>query len=1139
MIERVLQMRLERVAQRERWLRWLGVTALCWTEAAVLFAIFIFADVRLSTPAAAALGFMAILATGLVALLAGRRRIDVVELARRIEKEYPDLRSLLLAAVEQTPRGPDGELGYLQERVIDEAIEHARRQKWIKAVPTWHLATAGACHVVWLLFFVAAWGTLLQRASAPAPAAPVAAAPTKPVEAVTVLPGDVTVERGSRLAVTARFAAAVPTEATLVVGKIRLPMTQSLNDPVFGVTLPEVAGDLTYRVEYGASGKTRDFAVKTFEHPELVRADARVAPPAFLGKPEETIENTRVVSVAEGSTLVWRLQLNKPATGTLGDLALVPDPERAAVYIVTLTPKESRAYDLKLTDVEGRRNKKPARLEVTVLKNLPPAVKALQPRRDVTPSAIEELVLAAEATDDNGVTAVGVRYWLEGGEPREETLREGDAAPTRRFDHLLALEVLGAKPDDLLTYHFWAEDVGPDGKPRRVPGDLFFAEVRPFEQIYREGAPQSGQQQQQQQQPQQGQGQAGQLAEMQKLIILSTWNLQRQATPNYIEVEEVRKSQEQVKEQAEALAEKAATPRAVELMKKAIEQMGLASGHLGRSVEGSTPAPLEPALAAEQSAYQALLKLRAREFEITQQQRNQRGKAGAQAKTPRSVNQLELKLKDKRYEDERKAEPEAQAQSQQRENLDVLNRLRDLARRQDELNEQRRDLEAALREAKTAEEREELSRRLKRLQEEQEQMLRDVDALAQQMDRSQNRQSMEQERRQLDQTRERVQQAAEALAKGKPSEAEAPGARAKEELDQLKEEFRRRASGRFDEEMRKMRENARSLAQEQRRIGEEVQRKAEAEKAGQAQKPDDKLGDRIEGQGKKADELFEQMKRVSEESESAEPLLSRKLYDTLRKGKTGDLEQALDAAEQWARYGFLRHAKAAEERAAPEVRELARGVEEAAKGVLGDDTEALKRAGRELEDLKQQMEGELGEAKPSTPPGEQPKPGEATAQGKGKGTAPGEQPTPGEPTTTPGKGTTPGERPNLEQGYTDRRHNGGNERPLTGADFRNWAGRLRDVEEMLEDPELRDQAARAREAAQAARAEFRTHSKPPDRELVRTKIIEPMTELRKRIDEELARRDPGGKRVPTDRDPVPERFLELVRKYYERLGAGE
>jgi hypothetical protein len=45
--------------------------------------------------------------------------------------------------------------------------------------------------------------------------------------------------------------------------------------------------------------------------------------------------------------------------------------------------------------------------------------------------------------------------------------------------------------------------------------------------------------------------------------------------------------------------------------------------------------------------------------------------------------------------------------------------------------------------------------------------------------------------------------------------------------------------------------------------------------------------------------------------------------------------------------------------------------------------------------------------------------------------------------------------------------------------------------------------------------------------------------LRERVQEELARRESKDALVPIDRDPVPSRYSELVRRYYEQLGKSE
>src|SRR6185295_19477489 len=84
-----------------------------------------------------------------------------------------------------------------------------------------------------------------------------------------------------------------------------------LDDPVFGASLPEVNGELTYRVEYGGEA-TRDFKVTTFEFPRLERADAKLTFPEYTGLTEKTIEDTRRISAVEGTALDYTFHLNKP-----------------------------------------------------------------------------------------------------------------------------------------------------------------------------------------------------------------------------------------------------------------------------------------------------------------------------------------------------------------------------------------------------------------------------------------------------------------------------------------------------------------------------------------------------------------------------------------------------------------------------------------------------------------------------------------------------------------------------------------------------------------------------------------------------------------------------------------------------------
>ena len=103
--------------------------------------------------------------------------------------------------------------------------------------------------------------------------------------------------------------------------------------------------------------------------------------------------------------------------------------------------------------------------------------------------------------------------------------------------------------------------------------------------------------------------------------------------------------------------------------------------------------------------------------------------------------------------------------------------------------------------------------------------------------------------------------------------------------------------------------------------------------------------------------------------------------------------------------------------------------------------------------------------------------------------------------------------------------------------FREWFDRMRSTEDLLDDPQLRGEAARIRERVRDAREEFKRHAKEPDWNKLKDLVSQPLNELRNRVSEEVKRRESPDSLVPIDRDPVPPEFTEGVKRYYERLGS--
>jgi len=1299
-----LKERLQRVIRRQQLAGLLWKLAVCWAVAAVVGGILIWAERATGWASPAALPLLAgLTATAVTALamLHYARAPDLRWAAKKIEAAHPELQGLLLTAVQQTIE-PGTEPSFLQHRILQEATARSVEHDWRKVVPAGRLAGAMALQIAALMLFIA----VLTHVHV----ATVSGANTNEgwvsVDGLSITPGDTSVERGESLVVLARFGHTLPPSVNLIVrekGAARtVPLVKSLADPIFGGSVPEVTNDFTYRVDYGGR-TTREFNVKVFEHPKLVRADADLTFPTYTKLPEKHIEDTRRVSAVEGTKLGFALVLNKPVASAKliardkakTEIPLLVEAGKPAATLPPMAFTASQTYDVQLIDADGRANKPSPPFVIDVQPNRPPEIKLTTPRGDIRPSSLEEVAFDGTVFDDFGSPSYGIAYEVAGG--AEKTIELGhdvSAKEKRAFNYTLKLEDVGAKPDDLVTWYVWADDIGPDGQVRRTKGDMYFAEIRQFDEIFRESQGMQSDDSQQQ-----GGGEGGnatrKLAELEKDIISATWRLQRDgATPKYPgDAKVVAESQSQAlaqageaKDNAHSVREQAMWTAATSQMEKALEKL--------RDAEKTTM-PLAAAVTAEQAAYQALLKLQARETQVARSRsRGGRGGQGGAA-NQRQIDQLDLTQEQNRYETQRQARAPQTAQRQ--EQLQVMNRLQELARRQQDLNDRLKELQAALQEARSDQEKEDLKRRLKRLEEEQQQMLADADEVRQRMERPENQSSMSQERQQLDQTRQDLQKAAEAAASGSVPQALAAGTRAQRALQQMRDDLRKENSSQFADDLRDMRSEARDLARQQDELSKEIdalgssqQHKSLGDAGDQS-----KLQEQLAQQREKMNQIVDKAKQISEQAENSEPLLSRQLYDSVRKlntddadtlkqtkqellnsgqmtrdlldrlDKAGDKEdagKALDLMTELLKDGNNQLARQAAQRARSETDELRRGVERAADSVLGDDTEQLKLAQSELDSLADQLRKEIaqGQGKPGDPkqtgegkqtgsrPGDQQsaagsdlaqrleearnqlkalsehpervaeirdlqrrvaqledlqrKAAGAQSPGQTGGVANNEQPKDGQSSESSGgqqpgdakdsksgggqaggnaqannanqpNGGTPGQAGDRRQladantansaqggggggrtgfdinnilngpentvggaadgGYIGGAWSGG---PLTSANFGQWTERLRDVETLLDSPELRAAIAAARERARLMRSDYAAKHDKPDWAVVQAQILKPLVEVRERVAEELARRDPNDVLAPIDRDPVPNRFADSVRRYYEELG---
>lgn len=1224
----------------------------------------------------------------LLALLAwwigSRNQWSNLEIARRVEAARPDLDMGLITAVEKlgaTQESPS----YLTEKLFDQTLLRAAKFDW-NAVTTQRRRQGSSILLALVIaaLLIAEGGLVYQMwpaKIAPALAGEDATPTTGPDAAapwqVAVSPGDAEVEKGSRVIFEATFSGAVPAEAVLVfktesaTEPESLPMQSGIEGTIFGAVMSAVSEDLTYHLE--ASGHaSEDFKLTTFEYPALVQTDLTITPPAYTGDAPKTLKKAMKATLLDGSSVRIDIRVNKPlaAAELFGEdesiVPLTPAPEDPTLLTATFTPSASIKYRVHLVDVADRANRNPPWIDLKVRSSQLPKIEVAFPKRDIQVSPIQELPLEARVSDDLSVQKSGLVYTLAGN--TEEVLFEHAATEPKKAEtvrSVLKLEEQAAEPRQLLSYYFWAEDEGPQGEVRRAMSDMFFAEVRHFEDIFREAeAPPP--------QPGEPKPQSDELVNLQKEITNATWRVIRDISGGK-KVEDatddigvVAESQEIALNQVKEAMEKAEDPELSEALAQAWKSMRDAIDPLQQARDEAKRSPLNQALGFEQSALEWLQRAQSREHQVARQSQPPPGGAGAQ-KQKEELASLELKQDDQRYEEEREATPEATVEQQ--ESLQVLARLKELARRQEALAKKMQELQDQMRNAGSEEEKQELASQLKQLQQEQEQLLKDLDDLGQKMDEATDPTKMAEARDQLDATREQVLDAAEQLEEQKLAEAAQSATRAQRQLKAMEEDFRKRTSSEFADEAKRLKQDARELAEAQDAIHQELDNQPAA-KDGPFDDPAGALEQKLKGaemaralenQAEKLGELLDDVRTLSEQAEVSEPLLSQKLYEAVREAQTKGLEENLDDARFQSKYGDRQEALDSERKAAQAMEQLSQDIADAAETVLGSETEALRMARSELDrlieaadqELKQlsdpkngpQMAGEPTEPKEGEAPGEsteasesgsgkptdepdagktasastskkgasgQPsegsKKGESETQGKGKakGQSPGESTSQemaqagegqnpgdspegqaqgkgqasaesqgqgkgqgqgeGSPSSTPEGAPTPSQStasaspPNRGGGSvggsgagndrTSGSDAGGgfffdspteqpSETPITGEGYDRWADRLRTVEQLLEQPDLRNDAAQVLDNARAMRVEANRNNAPPQVDHLEARITRPLMELRDRVVEELARQNADDPTVPIDRDPVPPEYQDLVRRYYTELGRGQ
>lgn len=717
-----------------------------WTAGAAVAAVALGAAAFaawLTAPAGLALvalmGVAALLAIVAIVLAWRTRPLATTarQLARLLEETHGGLDDVVVSAVDYAER-PDAQPA-MRGRLEQAALRALRPDAADVVVPP---AISGRA-VRDLRFAAAALAAAVVIAAIPLrQATHIALSYVVPSRlAIAVEPGNLRVRAGRAVTIRARIAGAELLVPALVAGTAAPQPMAATADGAFEITLPDVTATFPYHVVAGG-GRSDAFTV-TVVHPATVtRIDLDYQYPPALKLDARHEENGGDIYAPEGTRVSLTITADRPVEASalvLADGTRVPLGVQGAVAAGALDVTADGSYRIAFVDDDGVEMPDDTEYFIRTLLDRPPDVRVERPAGDRQVTPLEEVAIEARADDDFGVQSFDLVLQKPGQAEVQVPLGRGGAGQlTLNGRHTLFLEDLEVAPGDIVSYYVRARDVGRGKPSSESRSDIYFLEVKAFNDEFvaaQSQALSAG-----------GQAQGVQdLAAAQKELVVATWKLdsrgrKARASGSAADIQTLADAQRALEQRAakeagsqlKAAGENAPDPRrrrpgAATLNTVGEDPLGLAIEAMRRAIGELDRKQTASALPHEMEALNQLLRADA-DVQRRQIARQQGGGSASNRQTPDLSALFDQEL---RKQQQTNYETPAAAETRQdtRDDDDPLAKLRELARRQEALSREQQDLartQAAL-------DAEALKRRLEKLTRDQEEVRRQLEQLSREM----------------------------------------------------------------------------------------------------------------------------------------------------------------------------------------------------------------------------------------------------------------------------------------------------------------------------------------------------------------------------------------------------------------------
>ena len=916
-----------------------------------------------------------------------RASLTLRDIALNVERNHPDLEDRLVSAIEFGNREPTDPIeAHMLQRLLEDTtqrtegidfkatIDHRRTRKHVGIAA---LVFVGCC--VLSLLFPKEIHTSLLRVFTPWEK-------TDPILTthLTVEPGNARILRGKSLpihvTVTGKSAEKVvltyqnthesdPTTSEVETTQQQINMLRNPSDKRgFAYEIFNIDADMEYDI--GANEITSErYTVEVFDMPRVTEISVAYTYPAYTRLKPVVQTGTGDIQAVVGTRAALKIVTNKAiqtASIVLSPQPTVSDSQRFPIAIngntltTTIDVVADGRYTIELLCIDGFNNEIPIEYNIKAIPDTAPEVVIKEPGRDIKTTKLGEVEIIAEATDDYGIAELKLRYHIGADELQEVTLNANapplsaieERATDDSFVHRVLdgsytfyIEEFDVEPGDVISYYAHATDNNTHTGPGTASSDIYFIEIRPFNEDFHEG---EAEQAQAQAEPNPLSG----IIASQKQIIRDTWkhtNAQSTTSEEYqAAVKKTADKQAELKDKTQKFVDElsVAIQTTAQVSPEILMNLEDAIGNMGEATDRLSAIQPAEAIPPEQNALELLIKVNLEIPKVLMQMRSS---------NPQLAEDLELEMEELQSElenEQNELDTEMQEQTQE-----MLDQARQMLAEQQQLSEQSQQLGRESQPSPS--EMQQNSQQQEQLSQQAQQMAQQLGTMQQSGQGTQG-ERLNQAGQAMQQAGEQMQEASESMQQQQPQRSAAKGEKAEERIEETIEQLERVAAEFTEDALERTAQQLQELTDAQSEVQQQTQELRSRSQQSEMRPEDFRRASELANQQRELQRDLETLERelrnLQTQLNPENPEAAQSVGEATRRFAEEQTLEDMSTAQRALQWRSFRAANQNQQEALDALNQAQADLQQAQANMANTEEEQLETALQQLQQAREQME---------------------------------------------------------------------------------------------------------------------------------------------------------------------------------------